>query len=102
MADDQAGSVNGTNMSEDVQALKEDLAQLRADLGSLTGKAAHQAKVMGRERLEQMRHALAAAKAKGGAAVEGTQHQIEEHPWAAVAIAFGVGLVVGKLLLHRR
>jgi len=99
MAEDRAGTAAG--MNEDLRALKEDLSQLRADLASLTGKATNQAKAMGRERFEQMRQALAAAKEKGGAAVQGTQHQIEEHPWTAVAIAFGVGLLVGKLLDRR-
>jgi ElaB/YqjD/DUF883 family membrane-anchored ribosome-binding protein len=105
-----------TDMTTDTAASRErlvaDLKQVIADAEDLMQATAHQteAKVAAlRERvaenLKDARHRLADAeelvKAKTRAAARATDDYVHEHPWKAVGMAAGVGLIVG-LLIGRR
>jgi ElaB/YqjD/DUF883 family membrane-anchored ribosome-binding protein len=47
------------------------------------------------------REALERAEESGRAAVEATEVSIKEHPWTAVAVSAGVGLLLGLLISRR-
>lgn len=93
----------------DLDHLKKDLTQLRSDLSELVASV----KEMGKHsaagvrdraqsefehRAQQASEALRAARSQAGEAAESVQHSIEERPFTSAAIAFGVGLVLGRLL----
>ena len=92
-------------LKNDLKAVREDLATLGKDVVSATKTSVHSASEAAREearkRLGQLGDAWDGAKDTGRAAKHDVERQIEQHPLAAVAIALGVGLVIGKLLDRR-
>lgn len=98
-----------------VEDLKNDIAKLRADFAGLGEdvkklleiKAAWAGKVgsaIGAEAGEawaEVQHKLKAARARGEKAVDDAAVTIADHPWQSVAVACGVGVLIG-LLLHKR
>ena len=42
-----------------------------------------------------------AVLAQGGRALKSTEHTIKAHPYLSIAIASGIGLLVGRLMSHR-
>ena len=98
-------AIGGDRLREDLDALKNDFASLRDDLKVFAhdaGSVARTGAASAAERLRQSgREAFDSAKAKGRQAKEQVQGQIEEHPFMAVGIAFGVGLLVGAIVARR-
>ncbi|MBX3351723.1 MAG: DUF883 family protein [Phycisphaeraceae bacterium] len=92
-------------LRDDLRAVREDLAALGKDVVSATKTGVHSASAAARDearkRLEQLGEAWDDAKDTGRAAKRDVEHHIEEHPFAAVMIALGVGVVIGKLLDRR-
>lgn len=99
-------------LRQDLDALKADLGTLKDDLGVLIRDAAHTGKTVAgevRDRAgeaadrikEKGRVAYDTAKSKSTAAKDAVEHRIEEHPFASVGVAFGVGLLIGALLSRR-
>lgn len=93
----------------DLDGLKSEIEQLRSDLGSLfeavlnagEDKAEDATSSMREElheRWEALRDSIEHAKERGEQAVETAQHTIEERPLISVMVAFGVGLLTGKLI----
>ena len=75
----------------ELDKLKADLATLRRDVSSLT------------EALRERGTARARAAADGvrdqaTQAAQTVSHQIEDRPYTSVLTAFGIGLVIGRLL----
>ena len=100
------GSVGGSDrLREDLEALRSDFSALRDDLKVFAGDAGSVARagaMSAAERLKQStKEAFDAAKAKSRQAKEQVQGQIEDHPFMAVGIAFGVGLLVGAVVARR-
>jgi ElaB/YqjD/DUF883 family membrane-anchored ribosome-binding protein len=94
------------------QKLKEDLAAVMRDAEALlNASAAHGGEKMEAARAK-IRESLDSAKARvrdaeqrarqhGEAAVHATEDYAKQHPWQALGIAAGVGLIVGVLLARR-
>ena len=109
MSNANAGAVGSTGgadrLREDLEAMKNDFAALRDDLRVFAqdaGSAARTGAASAAERLRQGgREALDSARAKGRQAKEQVQGQIEDHPFMAVGVAFGVGLLVGAIIARR-
>ncbi len=80
-----------TDLSADVQALRADLGRLKDDLRSMGGSLADDAR-------NRARSAKDAAADKLDGSVGAVQNQIEDRPFTSVLIAFGVGMLLGKLL----
>lgn len=93
----------------ELEALKSDVAQLRTDMGELMDSF-HQ---MGYERVnaakskatsevdrlrEQLNQAYDRARQEGREVYETAHHRLEEHPLTSVGLAFGLGLIIGKIL----
>jgi ElaB/YqjD/DUF883 family membrane-anchored ribosome-binding protein len=100
--------VEKAEYQKDLDNLKNDLSQLRTDLAELVssvkelGKqsasgARNRAQEEFEHRAQQASDAYQAARSQANEAAEHVQHSIEERPFTAAAIAFGVGVVVGKL-----
>ena len=94
------------------QKLKDDLAAVMRDAEALLQASAAQggekidaARAKIRESLDaakvRVREAEQHARQKGEAAVHATEDYTREHPWQALGIAAGVGLIVGVLLARR-
>lgn len=92
-------------LREDLKAVRADLAALGKDLVSVTksgaASASEAARDEARKRLEQLTDAWDDAKDSTRAAKRDVERTIEDHPFASVMIALGVGVVVGKLLDRR-
>src|ERR1044071_9251048 len=96
-------------ISEAEAPMREELAQLRADIDSLVGTVGRLANgaadslVAGAKRSaayagDRAEDAYDAAMAQGGRALKSTEKTIKAHPYLSIAIATGIGLVVGKML----
>jgi ElaB/YqjD/DUF883 family membrane-anchored ribosome-binding protein len=97
---------------QDVDALKEDVKQLRRDLSSLSDtlkKIAHEGADIGRartqdelERLyEQFKETYDSVRRETGRARTGLEKEIEDRPFASLLGAFVVGIVLGKFMSTR-
>lgn len=81
-----------TQKSEtELDAVKEDLSALRADLDKLVRALGNDATEFGREALAESRKRV---QNLAGAA----EAQIEQNPLTTMAGAFGLGLIIGRLM----
>jgi ElaB/YqjD/DUF883 family membrane-anchored ribosome-binding protein len=98
-----------TNLQNELETLKADVAKLRSDVGDLvnTLKALGVEKASGakasldeelEKRREELRDALKGAKARGERAANAVEGEIAEHPMSSVMAAFGMGFLIAKLL----
>jgi len=89
--------------------MREELAQLRADIDSLVGTVSRLANgaagslIDGAKRSaayagDRAEDAYDAALAQGGRALKSTEKTIKAHPYLSIAIASGIGLLVGRML----
>jgi ElaB/YqjD/DUF883 family membrane-anchored ribosome-binding protein len=93
----------------ELEALKTDVAQLRTDMGELMDSF----RQMGNDRVhaarskatsevdrlrEQLNQAYDRARQEGREVYETAHHRLEEHPLTSVGLAFGLGLIIGKIL----
>lgn len=82
---------------DDVAALKQDVADLVKHLKNGTNGVAHDAANRLREKAGEVYDDLEDRSRRTTAAA---RHQVEEHPLTAIAIAFAVGFIGGRLLLR--
>jgi ElaB/YqjD/DUF883 family membrane-anchored ribosome-binding protein len=87
---------------DEIKALKDDLAGLRKDMQTLVKTVGEDAKSRGRETMNKAKaeagHYADEAVARGREGVAAIESHIEDRPFTSVLIAFGIGLVLGKLL----
>ncbi len=94
---------------KEVDALKNDIAQLRQDIAGLTAAVKDAAankiddtKSQARDKLnsvwENLESKLDAALGQGREGVRNVEQKIGEHPTGSVLTAFGVGFLIAKLL----
>jgi len=92
-------------LKSDLRSLREDFSKLGKDVMNATkhgaGHASEVARAEARKRLEQLGDAVDTARERGMSAKHDVERRIEEHPLAAVMVALGVGVVIGKLLDRR-
>lgn len=101
------------NLDQELDTLRADLGKIRDDIASLTrtlGDAAAAEAKAGGARLNEAAHAAArtakdraqhfadAARTQGEEGIAALEQRIERNPITSVLVAFGVGLVIGKLL----
>lgn len=79
------------NYEQELDSVKADLSSLRDDIRGLVVS-------LGKEAKERMSSAADTAKKYGKQGADAAEHQITEHPFASVAVSFGVGLLLGRLL----
>jgi len=101
-----------TDTAASKERLAADLRQLIADAESLVAETAHHSEgriVALRERvtenLKAARYKLAdvedAIKVKTREVARATDDYVHEHPWSAMGVAAGVGLIVGMIISRR-
>lgn len=85
-------------LRNDLEAIKADLAQLRGDLKDLTRDLGSVAREQVASAKDRMTDAAGKAYEKGKDAAHSADQVVREHPWAAVGVAFAVGLMLGAVL----
>ncbi|HMN41363.1 MAG TPA: hypothetical protein PKE29_10995 [Phycisphaerales bacterium] len=99
------GTPNERALRDDLEALKTDIGTLKEDLRSFADNAGSAARHASRDAAERIRSGSRTAydfgREKAKWAKEEVSGRIEEHPFAAVGIAFGVGILVGALVARR-
>jgi len=93
-----ATSNANSNAEADYDKLKEDLSAVRADLASLTESLSAMAKAQGHEGVEALQGAAKQAQAQARNTADSVGQHIAERPLSSVLVAFGVGLLLGRLL----
>ena len=101
------------NLDQELDTLRGDLGKIRDDIAALTrslsdtaaaeakaggarlNRAAHDAAQTAKERAQ---HFADSARAQGEEGIAALEQRIEQNPFTSVLVAFGVGLVIGKLL----
>lgn len=96
-------------LQKEVDAIRADVAKLGEDMAELTRII----KLLGVERAsefkesvsegidsanEELRRRVEAARARGRAATEEFEKTVEQHPLSSLLAAFGVGVIVARLL----
>jgi len=100
------------NVKAEFDSLRTDFAQMRSDLTSLTKAIAAMTSQEASDRLgdlkqagksvrHQFRHAVDGADSLRQSSVTAIEQQVAERPLAVMALAFGIGLLIGKVA-HRR
>ena len=91
---------------EDLKALVRDGEALLGAFAHIAGDGAHEAKeraqqslAAAKERLAQLQdHLLSEART----AMDAGETYVRDNPWTAIALAAGIGFVIGMLLSRRR
>lgn len=90
------------DIAEQVKALREDLAKLAETVGDLAVDEAEAFNGRVRRKADRLvkkgRKVARNAAARGRKAVDGLEHAVEAEPLVSVAVAFGVGMVIGRLM----
>jgi ElaB/YqjD/DUF883 family membrane-anchored ribosome-binding protein len=100
------------DLQKDLDAIKEDMTQLRSDLRELTQRLVEMGKdevsnarnrVRSRARSlgQELRETLNDTGERGLKTVESVEQLMVERPVVSLLAAFGLGLIVGKLLDRR-
>lgn len=92
-------------LDADIAQLRKDLEAIRGDIGALsdslrsaTGAAANSARKQVAEGAARVGETV---RESAHAAQAATERSIADHPMASVAMAFGIGMVIGRLLDRR-
>ena len=87
------------SIGDDVALLKRDLAQLMEHMKNGTYDMATESARDAVERLSNEADQLYRSLAKqGGRSIKAVSRQVEEQPLASLLVAFGIGLISGRLL----
>ncbi|MFA0888387.1 MAG: hypothetical protein ACC613_04705 [Synergistales bacterium] len=92
------------DLQMELESLKGELGKLRTDLEELKGPVKGIACALKENLAEALGSGFEKAKVSGKKAVEVVETTVEEKPLQSVLVAFGVGLLLGKLIdmSHRR
>jgi ElaB/YqjD/DUF883 family membrane-anchored ribosome-binding protein len=104
---------DGDEIKTEVETLKQDIGRLREDLADLLkavrdegGRRVGETKQRLREeamnRIDDFKEVLDNARQFGQKACREAQKKIEQRPIATLLTAFGIGVIVGRLMLRRR
>lgn len=98
-------SNNIKTVRNDMNTLVKDAKDLLREASLASGERADELRAKGLAMLdtamEKAHEVQALAIEKGKAAAHSTDEFVHEHPWKAVGIAAGIGLVVGMLISRR-
>ena len=89
----------------DLRLVIADAEELLAATAHQTGDALAALRERAQENLRNARHKLVGleddVRLKAREACHATNHYVHEHPWTAIGVAAGVGLLVGMLISRR-
>ena len=89
------------NISEDASHLAEDAQALLTATADVAGDKVGEARKRLTAALERGRQIASRVKEKAVAGAKATDKAVHEHPYQAIAVGVGVGLLVGYLLARR-
>jgi len=93
--------MTSSNVESEFATLKDDLAKLRADVAALSAAVRDTASDTVQEQIDAIRdrisHLASDAREESQQRLDDLAGQIEERPLTSVLLAFGVGLLIGKL-----
>jgi ElaB/YqjD/DUF883 family membrane-anchored ribosome-binding protein len=87
--------------SNDMGTLAEDARALMAATADVAGEKVSEARKRLAAALERAKELYGHAKEKAVQGAKATDQAVREHPYQAIAIAFGVGAIVGYLIARR-
>ena len=87
--------------SNDTGTLAEDARALMAATADVAGEKVSEARQRLAAALDSGKQLLERVKHKTVEGAKATDEAIHEHPYQAIGIAFGVGAILGCLLVHR-
>jgi ElaB/YqjD/DUF883 family membrane-anchored ribosome-binding protein len=82
--------------------LLDEIKNLRTDFSRMSESLVGRAREQTHEAAARVRHAAEDSWSEAKGAAAGVADKIEEQPLAATAIAFGIGMLLGMLLLGRK
>ncbi len=82
------------NLRDDLDALRKDVSKLTDDVRGIASERVSAAR-------DRARDTAYRARDRGEAVASEVGHRIEERPLTSVAVAFGVGMLIGRLLDRR-
>jgi ElaB/YqjD/DUF883 family membrane-anchored ribosome-binding protein len=88
--------------SKDVEALRQEIAQLRTDFSALTRTMKDIAGDAGSEAYARVREKAGQARVQAEKAADQVTQSIEERPFTSVLVAFALGLLMGVLFGRQR
>lgn len=98
-------NANIKTVRNDMATLVKDAQELLREASAATGEKAEEMRNKGLLMLdvamEKAAEMQAVALEKGKQAAQSTDEFVHEHPWKAVAISAGIGLVVGMLIARK-
>jgi ElaB/YqjD/DUF883 family membrane-anchored ribosome-binding protein len=98
-------SVSTDKLIEDLQTVVRDAEALLQATASQTGEKIDGARAKAAESLRHARQRIAAAQADAvrevREAAASADEYVREHPWQAVGVAAGAGLLIGLLIARR-
>jgi ElaB/YqjD/DUF883 family membrane-anchored ribosome-binding protein len=87
-------------LSKSADDLRADLEQLRDDMGAMMKTVSRMANNGQKEGLEKLKSASTVAADQARQGVEVAEQSISQNPFTSVLVAFGAGLLIGKLIKH--
>jgi ElaB/YqjD/DUF883 family membrane-anchored ribosome-binding protein len=88
--------------SNDVSELAEDARALMAATADVAGEKVSEARKRLAAALERAKEIAGVVRDKAVAGAKATDEAVHEHPYQAMGVALGVGLIIGYLLGRRR
>jgi ElaB/YqjD/DUF883 family membrane-anchored ribosome-binding protein len=79
------------DVQKQVDALRKDFSELAATLKDVTANYAHQSQEKLKDKAEYLQDQAKASARRA-------QAEVEAHPYTSMAFAFGIGLIIGKIL----
>ncbi|WP_370203255.1 DUF883 family protein [Alloalcanivorax venustensis] len=86
------------SQSPETEALKKDMDQLRRDLGALTEAFKRNSQQRAQAGVEHARDQFDQVRRQAEGQAEQVGSHIKERPFTSLLSAFGVGLLIGKLI----
>lgn len=87
---------------QDIQALRNELGQLRKDLSAMAGTMKDMAEELGADTLERVRNTASKVRARAESAAGDVTETIEQRPFLSIVTAFVIGLLLGVLFGRQR
>ncbi|PTY36482.1 hypothetical protein BGP77_04060 [Saccharospirillum sp. MSK14-1] len=84
--------------SDELEQLKAEIAKLKTDLSDITGSLRDLTERKASEGRERVKHAANNAWEPASKAIDSAESEISHHPLSSVALSFGIGMMLGKLL----
>ncbi|HVO16612.1 MAG TPA: hypothetical protein VMV26_15450 [Alphaproteobacteria bacterium] len=94
-------STGNASIDKELTALRDDLSALKEDLAGLAASVGGVAAAGGRAAYDRVKDQAAKTRDQATRAAAAVGEEIEARPLTSVAIAFGAGFLLGKLLERR-